>query len=120
MPEPRDDHAVAIADMALAMRESVHDLRDPLGQPLQLRIGIYTGPVVAGVIGVRKFSYDLWGDTVNVASRMESHGVIGAIQVTPATYERLKHRYLFEPREPIQVKGRGEMICYLLTGRKDE
>jgi adenylate cyclase len=120
LPEPRADHAEAVAEMALDMMREIGRFRGPDGQSCNLRIGINTGPVVAGVIGTRKFSYDLWGDTVNVASRMESQGVAGAIQVTPATYERLKHQYRFEPREPLQVKGRGEMICHLLTGRRDE
>ena len=86
----------------------------------KVRIGIDTGPVVAGVIGTKKFIYDLWGDTVNTASRMESHGIPGRIQVTAATYERLREQYLLEERYPLQVKGKGEMITYLLTGRKLE
>lgn len=74
--------------------------------------------MIAGIIGIKKFIYDLWGDTVNIASRMESHGLPGSIQVTEDTYKRLKHRYHFEDRGPIQVKGKGQMNCYLLTGRK--
>jgi PAS domain S-box-containing protein len=120
LPEPRADHAEAVAEMALDMLQEIGRFRGPDGQSCNLRIGINTGPVVAGVIGTRKFSYDLWGDTVNVASRMESQGVVGAIQVTPATYKRLENRYRFEAREPFQVKGRGQMVCYLLTGRKEE
>src|SRR5215217_897030 len=109
LPDPRPDHAVAVANMALAMREEVAGRFDPSGRPLAVRIGIDTGPVVAGVIGTSKFSYDLWGDTVNTASRMESHGLAGCIQVTARTYERLKHRYRFERRGPIHVKGKEEM-----------
>lgn len=82
-----------------------------------MRIGLNTGPVVAGVIGSTKFIYDLWGDTVNVASRMESHGVIGEIQVTSDTYLLLKEQYLLEKRGIISVKGKGEMCTYLLKSR---
>jgi adenylate cyclase len=91
----------------------------------QVRIGIATGPVVAGVIGTSKFSYDLWGDTVNTASRMESHGVAGCIQVTARTYERLRDGYRFERRGPVRVKGKGkgkgkgEMVTYVLVARKE-
>ena len=116
LPEPRPDHAEAVAEMALAVREEVGRHLDPAGQPLAVRIGIATGPVVAGVIGTTKFSYDLWGDTVNTASRMESHGVEGCIQVTERTYRRLKDRYRFQRRGPIKVKGKGELVTYLLLG----
>lgn len=116
IPTPRGDHAEAIAQMALEMQREISKFRQPNGQPLQLRIGMSTGPVVAGVIGVAKFIYDLWGDAVNVASRMESLGVPGKIQVTQATYEQLKHRYLFEKRGEIQVKGKGMMTTYWLIG----
>jgi class 3 adenylate cyclase len=117
LPEPRPDHAQAAAEMALAIRDEVARRSDPSGQPLQVRIGIDTGPVVAGVLGTSKFSYDLWGDTVNTASRMESYGVAGCIQVTTRTYQRLKDGYRFERRGPIQVKGKGELVTYLLLGR---
>jgi adenylate cyclase len=117
LPEPRPDHAEAVAEMALAVREEVGRHRDPAGQPLALRIGIDTGPVVAGVIGTTKFSYDLWGDTVNTASRMESQGVVGCIQVTERTYRRLRDRYRFERRGPIQVRGKGELVTWFLLGR---
>ena len=117
LPEPRPDHAQAVAEMALALREETARHRDPSGQPLALRIGIDTGPVVAWVIGTTKFSYDLWGDTVNTASRMESQGVVGCIQVTDRTYRRLRDGYRFERRGPIQVKGKGELITWFLLGR---
>src|SRR5215216_902045 len=120
LPDPRPDHAQAVAEMALAMREEVTRHAGPGGRPLQVRIGIDTGPVVAGVIGRSKFSYDLWGDTVNTASRMESHGLVGFIQVTPRTYERLRDRYGFERRGSIPVKGKGEIVTYFLVGRAQQ
>jgi class 3 adenylate cyclase len=86
---------------------------------LRLRTGIHTGPVVAGVIGTKKFHYDLWGDTVNTASRMESHGMPGHIHVSHATYERLRGKYVFTERGPIPIKGKGEMTTYLLEGREN-
>jgi class 3 adenylate cyclase len=117
LPEPRPDHTRAVADMALAVREEVARHLDPDGEPLAVRIGIDTGPVVAGVIGRRKFSYDLWGDTVNTASRMESTGVPGCIQVTDRTYRRLGDGYRLERRGPIQVKGKGKLVTWFLVGR---
>ena len=117
LPEPRPDHAQAVAEMALDVRQEVARHLDPGGEPLAVRIGIDTGPVVAGVIGRRKFSYDLWGDTVNTASRMESQGVAGCIQVTDRAYRRLRDRYRFERRGPVQVKGKGELVTWFLVGR---
>ncbi|HEY6709393.1 MAG TPA: adenylate/guanylate cyclase domain-containing protein [Actinomycetota bacterium] len=119
LPEPRPDHAEAVAEMAMALREEAGRHLDPAGRPLQVRIGIASGPVVAGVIGTAKFSYDLWGDTVNMASRMESTGVPGCIQVTEATYRRLRGRYRFQRRGPVQVKGKGELVTWFLVGRDD-
>jgi len=84
---------------------------------INIRIGINTGSAIAGVIGTKKFIYDLWGDAVNTASRMESHGIPGAIQVTESTYNILRDKYQLESRGSINVKGKGEMITYLLTGR---
>jgi len=115
LPQPRFDHTEAIADMALEMKHEIAALTDDAGQPLSIRIGIATGPVVAGVIGSAKFSYDVWGDTVNTASRMESQGCAGCIQVTAETYERLRDKYQFESRGIIQVKNKGEMTTYFLT-----
>lgn len=118
LPEPRPDHAEAVAEMALEMRDGLASLTGPDGAPLRMRIGMNTGPVVAGVIGRRKFIYDLWGDAVNLASRMESHGVPGGIHVSASTYDRLKDRYALESRGTITVKGKGELPTWLLTGRR--
>ncbi|MBD3563182.1 adenylate/guanylate cyclase domain-containing protein, partial [Planktothrix sp. FACHB-1355] len=118
LPIPKIDHAEAIAELALSMLDIMQQLQIDRGYQLQIRIGINTGIVVAGVIGKKRFIYDLWGDAVNVASRMESHGQPGCIQVTSATYERLRNKYLFENRGKIQVKGKGEMTTYFLKGRK--
>lgn len=118
LPTPRPDHAEAIAEMALDIQKMISHFKRKDNEPLHVRVGIHTGPVVAGVIGINKFSYDLWGDTVSTASRMESHGIGGRIQVTKAAYERLKGKYLFEERGRIRVKGKGEMTTYFLTGRK--
>ena len=116
LPTPREDHAQAIAQMALDMQKAIADYNAETNQAFKIRIGINSGPVVAGVIGIKKFSYDLWGDTVNMASRMESLGKPGYIQVTLATYQRLKEQYRFEKLPPLQVKGKGEMTPYLLKG----
>jgi urea ABC transporter urea binding protein len=119
LPMHRTDHAEAIAEMALDMQKQITRFKGIDGKPFRLRIGINTGPVVAGIIGTKKFTYDLWGDTVNVASRMESQGIAGRIQVTANTYKQLKDKYLFEKRGIIPVKGKGEMVTYWLTGRKN-
>ena len=116
VPLPRDDHAEAIAAMALAMGPELNRCSAEIGEPLELRIGIDTGPVVAGVIGQAKFIYDLWGDTVNTASRMESHALPGTIQVTERAYARLESNYELRRRGTVEVKGKGEMDCYLLIG----
>ena len=114
LPEPRPDHAQAIAAMALDMQQAVQDFNIATNHQLNIRVGIHTGNVVAGVIGLKKFAYDIWGDTVNTASRMESHGVPGKIHVTDAVYDCLKAHYDFEQRGKIQVKGKGEMSTYWL------
>ncbi|NJN72766.1 MAG: DUF3365 domain-containing protein [Limnothrix sp. RL_2_0] len=118
LPEPRTDHAVAIAEMALAMKRELTRINKKNGIHIALRIGINSGPVVAGVIGTKKFIYDLWGDAVNTASRMESHGVPESIQVTEETYQLLKDDYLFEARGSIEIKGKGAMNTYFLLDRK--
>ena len=118
LPEPRDDHAIAVAEMALEMREAVARVAEQTGHPLKVRIGLNSGPVVAGVIGKKKFAYDLWGDAVNTASRMESHGVVGEIQISESTFELVKERFEVEARGAIAVKGKGEMPTWLLRGRR--
>lgn len=119
LPTPRPDHAEAVAELALEMLEAIARFEVPSHspQPLTMRIGINTGPVGAGVIGTTKFTYDLWGDTVNTASRMESHGVAGHIQVTAATYHLLQKQYTFQPRGSVEVKGKGQLNTYMLVGR---
>jgi len=118
VPLPRDDHAEAIADTALAMGSELKRCLAGVGPTLEVRIGIDTGSAVAGVIGRSKFIYDLWGDTVNTASRMESHAEPATIQVTQRAYERLRHHFELRPRGTIAVKGKGPMECYLLVGRR--
>jgi class 3 adenylate cyclase len=117
LPDPTPDHAMAVAELALEMLEVAARRRLSDGGPVRLRIGIDSGPVVAGVIGRRRFSYDLWGDTVNTASRMQTTGVPGCIQVTQRTRELLGERYVVRERGWIQVKGKGEMRTYFLSGR---
>jgi class 3 adenylate cyclase len=118
VPVPDAGHAKAAAEMALDMTEFMARFAADRGMPLSLRIGINTGPVVAGIIGEKKFIYDLWGDTVNTASRMESHGVPGSIHVAEPTFKMLEGEYVFECRGSIPVKGKGEMKTYLLLRRR--
>ena len=127
LPLVRTDHAEAIANMALDIQATIENFQIEKGEafyrasgtPLSIRMGIHTGPVVAGVIGTRKFIYDLWGDTVNVASRMESQGEPGCIQVTTATYQLLKDKYIFKERGALAVRGKGNMITYWLIGKQE-
>ena len=117
LPEPRDDHAVAVADMALHMLDVVAAAGSTLGQPLQVRIGMHSGAAVAGIIGKHKFIYDVWGDTVNTANRMESHGVPDRVQISAATFHRVRGAFRCEPRGPQEVKGKGMMETYFLLNR---
>lgn len=118
IPTPRRDHAEAAANMALEVLSALRVRTMPDGAPLSVRIGIHTGPVVAGVIGTKKFIYDIWGDTVNTASRMESTATPNSIQVSAETRSRLEGKYVFEERGLIEVKGKGQMRTYFLKGRK--
>lgn len=117
LPDPKDSHAEDVADMALAMLDEVRKIQGPHGEPLSVRIGIATGPVVAGVIGRKKFLYDLWGDTVNTASRMESFGEANTIQVSETTWARLKDRFRFRERGGVEIKGKGRIATWFLEGR---
>jgi guanylate cyclase len=119
VPRPRPDHAQILTRLALDIRDYVGQ-HEFLGKRLALRIGLNSGPVVAGVIGHKKFSYDLWGDAVNTASRMESHGTGGCIQIAAATYELIKDDFICEPRGVVNVKGKGEMNVWYVLGTIQE
>ena len=117
IPLPRSDHAEAVAQMALDLQEEIERFNLAYNTSIHLRIGISTGPVVAGVIGRRKFTYDLWGDTVNLACRLESLGQAGTILVSESAYERLEHKFRFDGSRSIEIKGRGKEIVHTLCGR---
>jgi adenylate cyclase len=117
VPRPRADHAIALANLALDMRDCVGQ-NDYLGQRLSIRIGLNSGSVVAGVIGRKKFIYDLWGDAVNVASRMESHGIGGVVQITEAAYDRIGASFICEPQGVINIKGKGDMQTWHVVSRR--
>jgi guanylate cyclase len=117
VPRPRSDHAHALAYMALEMRDYIRGAKFG-GKQLTFRTGINSGPVVAGVIGRTKFAYDLWGDTVNTASRMESHGAGGVIQITERTFELIKDDFICEPHGLLNVKGKGDMNVWYVLGKK--
>ena len=116
--EAHGDHVVAVADMGLAMLDSVHQVSRRLDEPLQIRIGMHVGPVVAGIIGTHKFIYDIWGDTVNTASRMESNGVADMVNVSGEVYRRLREDFAFEPGGVVDLKGKGPTEVYFLRQRR--
>ena len=116
LPGSSSDHVAAAADLALAMRAAVRDA----GPPWQIRIGVHTGPVIAGVIGSRKYVYDVWGDTVNLASRLETSALPGRIQVSEPVAAALAPAFVLEPRGPIKLKGKGATPTYFLAGRKHD
>jgi len=120
LPMPRPDHAEAMAEMALDMLAVIERFNAKRNRGVRIRIGMNCGPVTAGIIGTKKFAYDLWGDTVNIASRMESHGIANAVQVTESTYKRLRHKYAFQRRGIIHVKGKGALCTYFLVGRRPQ
>src|SRR5690606_13143745 len=117
IPEACDNHAGIAARLSLTMLESFAGIRTEMDAPIQLRVGIHTGPAIAGVIGERKFAYDIWGTTVNIASRMESHGVPGRVHVSKAVADRLAGQFNFIPRGAVEVKGAGLMETFFLEAR---
>ncbi|WP_416560868.1 adenylate/guanylate cyclase domain-containing protein [Limnohabitans sp. yimb22184] len=117
VPEPSDDHAHAVIDAALEFCTALEDMRERTGGALRMRIGVHSGPIVAGVIGLRKFTYDLWGDTVNVASRMESTGEPGRIHVSVNTANLIRHDFKLESRGSIEVKSLGQVETFFVNGR---
>jgi adenylate cyclase len=119
LPEEQPDHAVAVADMALGMIDAVHQIGLEFGENLQARIGIHSGEVVAGIIGQHRFIYDVWGDTVNTASRLETSGLPDRIQISQETYQRIRDKFHCELRGPVEVRGKGAMLTYFLGARRD-
>ena len=118
LPEPSENHAISVAEMALDMLKVLPKIRTETQNSIQIRIGINSGSMSAGVIGKKKFIYDLWGDTVNVASRMEVYGKHNHIHVSENTYKILKDIYLFKKQKPLDIPGKGKMQTYFLEGRK--
>jgi class 3 adenylate cyclase len=115
IPDRRDDHAEVLVACALEMVDAVEAIPARHGRRIRFRFGIHSGPVVAGVIGKSRFHFDLWGDVVNVAARMESHGEAGRVQISDATHDLVKDRFQFEPRRTISVKGKGTMSTWFVA-----
>ena len=120
LPEVRPDHAETTAEMALGMLAALERVNATSAVRFRVRIGMHTGAVVAGIIGTHKFIYDVWGDTVNIASRLETASAPGRIQVSEETRAKLEHRYEFERRGMIKLRGRGRAVTWFLTGRKTD
>ncbi|OIQ04239.1 MAG: hypothetical protein AUK36_00250 [Zetaproteobacteria bacterium CG2_30_59_37] len=119
-PKPFPGHAARMADLALGMINATHIFNLRTGRNLEIRIGMHKGPAVAGIIGLNKFSYDLWGDSVNTASRMESHGIAGRIQISEDMYRQLRDSHLFEERGEIEIKGKGRLNTWFLLARREQ
>jgi len=117
LPTPQPDHAERIAEMALSMQREIAAIDTGVPETLRVRVGIHSGSAIAGVVGIKKLAYDLWGPTVNLASQIEAFGLAGSIQISSATHSLLKDKYLLEPRGEFYVKGQGEIATYLLRGR---
>ena len=117
VPEPSSDHPTRVVAFGLDLLDATARIATDLDLPLDVRVGVHTGPVVAGVVGTRKFSYDLWGDTVNVASRLESLGVAGAVQVSETTCLRIRDMFDAEPRGTLELKGGGQAMTFLVWRR---
>lgn len=117
LPNPRVGHIEDIADFSLAMNEELESFNVEYSLGLEIRVGLHIGPAIAGVIGIKKFAYDMWGDTVNMASRLESHGLPGKIHVSEQVYEYLKNSYVFSKRGGVDIKGKGEVETFFLLGK---
>lgn len=117
LPDRRDDHAEAVVNFALEITDYINSIKGDLGKVLQIRVGVNTGSAIAGVIGKKKFIYDLWGDAVNIASRMESHGLPGEVQISEETYRHIIGKFSIEERGLIKVKGKGQLKTYLVKGK---
>ena len=117
LPEPLDDHAARVVDLGLAMIDVATQESDRIAD-IRLRVGVHSGPVIGGVIGHRKFAFDIWGETVNIASRLESQGILGRVQVSAATWRKVEDLFEAEHRGPVRLRGYGPMETYMVVGRR--